>query len=235
MSRYPVDFRLALSCGTAVAALTVAAFAAAPSQPDPRAVQALDAFLSGRTQARQYIATRRLEASGSGQRGWLDVRTSYAADSGFLYDVTSEGGSGLIRGRVLRSLLDEEKQLIGSGTGARVAISRDNYAFTPESVNPDGSVVVAIRPLRKERSLISGRLILHSDGVLQRVEGQLAKNPSFWVSRVKVVRTYRRINGVLMPVCLETTARLRFLGSSSLRMTYNYSEIDELPVDDGSL
>ena len=219
----------------AVAALTIAALAAEPAQPDPRAVNALDAFLSGRTLARQYSATRRLEASGSGQRGWLDVRTRYAAGSGFVYDVTSEGGSGLIRGRVLRSLLEEEKQLIASGSGSRVAVSRDNYAFTPESLNPDGTVVVTIRPLRKERSLISGRLILSSDGVLQRVEGQLAKNPSFWVTRVNVVRTYRLINGVLMPVCLETTARLRFLGSSSLRMTYSYSEIDEQPVDDGGL
>ena len=47
--------------------------------------------------------------------------------------------------------------------------------------------------------------------------------------------TYRLINGVLMPVCLETTARLRFLGSSSLRMTYSYSEIDDQPVADSSL
>ena len=219
----------------AIVALTVAAVTAEPAQPDPRAVMALDAFLSGRTLARQYAATRRLEATGSGQRGWLDVRTRYGADSGFAYDVTSEGGSGLIRGRVLKSLLEEEKQLIASGTGARVALTRDNYAFTPESLNPDGSVVVTLRPLRKERSLIAGRLILSADGVLQRVEGQLAKNPSFWVTRVNVVRTYRLINGVLMPVCLETTARLRFLGSSSLRMTYSYSEIDEQPVDDGSL
>ena len=222
-------------CAAAIAALTVTALAAQPPPPDPRAGNALETFLSGRTLARQYSATRRLEAAGSGQRGWLDVRTRYAADTGFRYDVTSEGGSGLIRGRVLRSRLEEEKQLVASGTGARVAITRDNYAFTPESVSPDGIVVVAIRPLRKERSLISGRLFITPDGVLQRVEGQLAKNPSFWVTRVNVVRTYRRINGVLMPVCLETTARLRFLGSSSLRMTYSYSEIDEQPVDDGGL
>ena len=222
-------------CAAALAAFTVTALAAQPAPPDPRAAHALETFLSGRTLARQYSATRRLEASGSGQRGWLDVKTRYAADSGFRYDVTSEGGSGLIRGRVLRSLLEEEKQLVASGTGARVAISRDNYTFTSEGINDDGLAVIAIRPLRKERSLILGRLLLTPDGVLQRVEGQLAKNPSFWVTRVNVVRTYRLINGVLMPVCLETTARLRFLGSSSLRMTYTYSEIDEQPVEDGGL
>ena len=85
MTFEPVPAALA----AAVAALPIVALAAEPAQPDSRAVNALDAFLSGRTLARQYTATRRLEASGSGQRGWLDVRTRYAAGSGFVYDVTT--------------------------------------------------------------------------------------------------------------------------------------------------
>jgi hypothetical protein len=68
------------------------------------------------------------------------------------------------------------------------------------------------------------------DGTLVRVEGRLAKNPSFWVSRVNLVRTYRRLNGVLMPVSLDTTAQLRLFGSSALHMTYRYARIDERDV-----
>jgi hypothetical protein len=52
------------------------------------------------------------------------------------------------------------------------------------------------------------------------------------VTRVNVVRSYRRINGVPMPVSLETTAKLRLLGSSALRMTYRYVEVDERTVVD---
>jgi hypothetical protein len=37
---------------------------------------------------------------------------------------------------------------------------------------------------------------------------------------------------VLMPVSLETTAQLRLLGASELRMTYQYSRVDEQPVDE---
>jgi hypothetical protein len=33
-----------------------------------------------------------------------------------------------------------------------------------------------------------------------------------------------------MPVSLATTAQLRLFGSSALRMTYRYSEIDDRPV-----
>jgi hypothetical protein len=33
-----------------------------------------------------------------------------------------------------------------------------------------------------------------------------------------------------MPVSLDSTAQLRFFGSSWMRMTYLYSDIDERPV-----
>ncbi len=195
-------------------------------------VTAMHQFLARPRIAHQYSASRRLEASGSGQRAWLDVQTDFAPASGLQYHVTAEGGSGYIRTRVLRSLLDEEQRVIARGSASSVAISTDNYHFTPEGVNAEGLAVVRLRPLRKDRSLIAGRMFLTVDGDLLRVEGQLAKNPSFWVTRVNVVRQYRRINGVLMPVSLDTTAQLRLFGSSALRMTYTYSRVDDRAVPD---
>jgi len=195
----------------------------------------MEMFLARPAGAHPYRASRRLEASGSGQRGWLDVQTDFTVSSGLQYEVTAEGGSGYIRTRVLRSLLDEERRLIANGRGPAVAISGANYQFRLEGVNEEGLTVVSLRPRRKDRSLINGRMFLTTlDGDLVRIEGRLARNPSFWITRVQVVRLYRRIDGVLMPVSLDTTAQLRLLGSSSLRMTYRYSHIDERPVSDGS-
>lgn len=195
-------------------------------------VTAMQQFLARPRIAYQYSASRRLEASGSGQRAWLDVETDFTPAAGFQYHVTAEGGSGYIRTRVLRSLLEEEQRVIARGSASSVAISTDNYHFTPEGVDAEGLAVVRLRPLRKDRSLIAGRMFLTVDGDLRRVEGQLAKNPSFWVTRVNVVRLYRRINGVLMPVSLDTTAQLRLFGSSALRMTYRYSRVDDRAVHD---
>jgi len=189
-------------------------------------------FLARPSALHQYSGSRHLEASGSGQRAWLDVETEFAPGSGFLYRVTAEGGSGYIRGRVLRSLLDEEQRLIARGAGPTVAISSDNYQFVPEAIDDDELAVVRLRPLRKDRALIGGRIFLTREGDLRRVEGRLAKSPSFWVRRASVVRVYRRINGVVMPVSLDTTAQLRPLGSSVLRMTYRYSRVDDLNVID---
>jgi hypothetical protein len=196
----------------------------------------MEIFLARPSVSHEYRAWRRLEATGVGQHAWLDVQTNFTAASGFVYEVTAEGGSGYIRTRVLRSLLDEEQRLIASGSAAGVAISAGNYQFRPEGVSEEGLAVVALKPRRKNHALIVGRMFLTAtEGDLVRVEGRLAKNPSFWVSQVNVVRSYRRINGVLMPVSLETRARLKLLGSSALHMTYRYSHIDERPVDTGQV
>jgi hypothetical protein len=221
--------------GLGVAAFAIASLPfelSAARVTDPGAAAAMQHFLARPAIAHQYRASRRLEASGSGQRAWLDVQTEFTLTSGFVYHVTAEGGSGFIRGRVLRSLLDEEQKLIARGGTAGIALSPENYQFTPEGFNDEGLAVVGLRPLRKDRSLIAGRMFLTVDGELRRIEGRLAKSPSFWVARVNVIRSYRRINGVLMPVSLETTAQLRLFGSSALRMTYRYSHIDDRVVTD---
>ena len=63
-----------------------------------------------------------------------------------------------------------------------------------------------------------------------RLQGRLAKSPSFWVKTVDIVRTYKRIDGAVVPVALHTKAEVRFLGEATLRMTYVYSEIDGRPL-----
>ena len=45
--------------------------------------------------------------------------------------------------------------------------------------------------------LVDGTIYLNPDnGELVRMEGRLAKSPSFWTRRVEIVRWYRRIAGV---------------------------------------
>jgi hypothetical protein len=226
--------RWGTGCLCVAAALTLARpfeLLAAP-EPDQRVVRALQRFLARPQVAHAYSASRSLEASGLGHRGWMSVQTEFTPAAGLVYEVIDEGGSGYIRSHVLRSLLDEEQRLIARAATASVAITTANYQLTPEGIDEDRLAVVRMEPLRKERSLIDGRMLLTLDGDLVRLEGRLARSPSFWISRVTVVRSYERIDGVLMPVALDTTARLRFFGSSALRMTYCYSHIDDRAVQD---
>src|SRR5688572_19534458 len=198
--------------GVTLAGTSVAAFSRRSGIAATVDDTAIDKFLARPLVATQYRAIRRLEATGSGQRGWLDAQTEFSPAAGMHYEITAEGGSGLIRSRVLRSLLEQEKELIATGTAA-MAIDRSNYRLSANGVAPDGLVQVTLQPLRKHRALFIGTMFLApDDGELVRVEGRLAKNPSFWLKKVDVVRSYARINGMLVPVSLQSTAQLRFLG-----------------------
>jgi hypothetical protein len=178
-----------------------------------------------------YRATRRLEAENGSRSGWLEAVTDYSPQTGFCYLITGEGGSAYIRGKVLRAVLDAERDAIATGETARSSLDRTNYAFESNGLDADGLAKVQLTPLRKDRVLVAGTMFLHPiAGDLIRLQGRLAKSPSFWVKDVDILRLYDRIGGVVVPVALESRAQLRLLGPATLRMTYVYSEIDGRPV-----
>jgi hypothetical protein len=185
-------------------------------------------FLAQNDSLPAYRATRHLEATSGDRRGWLEAVTRYSTNTGFEFEITAEGGSEMIRGKVLRAVLRGERDVIRQGDTARSSLARANYTFQPNGVDEDGLANVLLSPRRKEPVLVDGTMFLQpSDGNLVRLEGRLAKSPSFWVKNVDIVRKYERIGGVVMPVALESKAQVRLLGgAATLRMTYIYSEID---------
>jgi hypothetical protein len=128
---------------------------------------------------------------------------------------------------VLKAVLDGERDMIALGEAARSTLARTNYTFQPNGIDAEGFANVLLTPRRKERSLISGVMFLRPDEAeLVRLEGRLARNPSFWVKDVDIVRTYDRIGTVVVPVAVESKAHVRFLGAATFSMTYDYTEID---------
>jgi hypothetical protein len=197
--------------------------------PDANAF--ISRFLAHGDVPHSYRADRRLEAENGDRRGWVQVQTEYSSLAGLRYQITDEGGSSFIRSRVLRGVLDAERDMAAQGE-ARSALREANYTFSSRGVDDDGLASVLLSPRRKDPVLVAGTLFLHPiDGSPVRLAGRLAKSPSFWVKDVEIVRTYATIGGIVMPVVLESTAEIRWFGPASLRMTYAYSEIDGRPVD----
>jgi hypothetical protein len=86
---------------------------------------------------------------------------------------------------------------------------------------------VKVKPKRQDELLIDGSIVLNAEsGDLLRVEGRLAKSPSFWAGRVEVVREYVRIEGIRVPVRTESLAQVKMAGASSFTMTYHYETIN---------
>ena len=179
-----------------------------------------------------YRGTRHLEGRNEryNMSGWMEIAAELTAD-GFHYTVINEGGSDLIRRRVFRSMLENEEEIFANGDLTRSSITPTNYDLSPAQVSEPGLVKLFARPKRKDVTLIDGAIyITDTDADLVRVEGRLAKNPSFWTRRVDVVKQYTRVGGLRVPIRVESTAQIRFAGTSTMTMTYDYEMINGVNV-----
>ena len=213
-----------------VVAFTLVIAAAAVPAPNASIPAGFDWTRVAEPNLEQYRALRRMHALAEkvNHEGWLDAWTEFDS-RGFRYEIVAERGSGTVRNKVLKALLKREQELIANGDFGRGELTPDNYEFGAETEG-DGVRYVLIKPKRKDVMLVDGRMVLSSAGELLRVEGILAKNPSFWTTQVNVIRHYTRLDGVRVPIQTESIAKVRFAGTSKLNMTYEYETINNRAV-----
>ena len=210
--------------------LAAMAVGTAPAAKDARATSASPA-LQADPALQQYRALRRMHAKSEkfNHEGWMEVWTELDAN-GFRYEIVSERGSETIRKKVFKSLLEKERELVAKSEAEKSELTHDNYTFAPESTGP-GCRYILIKAKRKDVALVDGRVVLSEDGRdLLRVEGKLAKNPSFWTNSVDVIRHYTKLDGVRVPIAVESIAKIKFAGHSTLQVDYEYESINGRPV-----
>lgn len=180
---------------------------------------------------KEYRALRRMHASTekATHEAWLEAWTELK-NGRFSYEIVSERGSEAVRGKVLRTMLAREAELVNSGDVERGELTPANYEFSEAGRDASGTRVVKLKPRRSDPLLVDGQAVLNDGGELMRVEGRLSKNPSFWTSLVNIVRRYARIGGVRVPVATETTAKVKFVGTSQLEVLYDYQSVNGRPV-----
>lgn len=219
-----------------VAAFTFGACAAAAPAPMANAPAAASPWMSAsEIPLQQYRALRRMHASSEkfNHEGWMDAWTELDA-GGFRYQVVAERGSDTVRNKVLRTLLKREQELIANGDFGRGELTADNYEFSPPITGP-GVRYILLKPKRRDVMLVDGRMVLSPEGELLRVEGLLARNPSFWTSQVTVIRHYARVDGVRVPIATESIARVKLAGRSRLNVRYEYDTINGRSVKTAAL
>lgn len=206
-----------------------------PSITDGRATghETISRFLqSDQPALTSYRARRHLEAStrGGAMQASLDAWTTLSTDGSFAFEIIQESGSDVIRGHVLRAALIEEQR-------ARLANELDGAALTPANyeLRVGGAIGDLVRidltPKRRSPMLIVGAAFVTADeDDLVRVEGALAKRPSFWTRHVEIARRYARVGGVRVPVDMRSTADVMMVGASSFSMSYEYAMINGTDV-----
>ena len=232
-NRLPI--RSAVTLALSVSATWLTGGAGATSDATSGATERLMAALdqAARRPARAYKAQRSLKAglTSKGEYGWMDVMTEFTPERGLTYTVVSEGGSARIRSHALRNVLDREVEASRSADARAAAFSTENYRYHLGGVLPN-AVQIGLMPRREDPRLINGLATMDQrTAELSYVEGDLAKNPSFWVRDVRIARRYSRIGTVTVPVDIRSTARVRMFGPAEMHMTITYLSIDGVPVD----
>jgi negative regulator of sigma E activity len=170
--------------------------------------------LTGYTAIRHYVAVNK------SRRAEMLVHVDCASDGAKQFTVLSEQGSGSIRKHVFHKLLSEETEASRHGTRNSTRLIPANYDFQvvgQEMLETGPAYVLAVSPKTANKYLIDGKIWVDAnDYSIVRIEGQPARNPSFWVRNVHFVHTYEKVGPFWFASATQTNSELRMFGSSEL-------------------
>jgi hypothetical protein len=156
----------------------------------------------------------------------MEAETEFDPAAGLRYRILEEGGSGRIRG-ALKGILDGEREATMPGASRKASLTRDNYEFAIADAQEDGLVALRMTPRRRDAALVEGTLfVTAAEADLVRVEGRLAKSPSFWTRSVDVTRRYERRAGRAVLVEVRSLADVKLVGPTEFVMTYEYESVN---------
>jgi outer membrane lipoprotein-sorting protein len=163
----------------------------------------------------------------------MTVRVAYRSPDQKEFTIVSEGGSGTIRDRVLKRLLEAEVESMQPHNQQRTEITVENYTFrllkSPQTGAND-SYVLQATPRHKNKFLFRGRIWVDArDFAVTRVEGEPAVNPSWWTPKTDFVRVYRRVGTFWLPESNESVTQVRIFGTADLTISYGDYKTAEAP------
>ena len=179
-----------------------------------------DGRLQRYSETRRYVVTN--------QKGKIhaatEVRLHYHAPNEKSFDTLCEEGSGTVRNLVFRRLMESEVETASGRSHRDSSITPVNYEFQfLRKEDGDGRryFVVQAIPRRKDKYLFEGKIWIDSqDFAIAKIEGQPARNPSFWIHRVDFVRQYQKIGDFWLPLKDESITHLKIVGTKILTIEY---------------
>lgn len=160
------------------------------------------------------------------------VRVDYEAPDKKVFTIKSESGSGMLRNRVFKKLLEAEQDSMKEENQQRSAITPDNYKFqiTNYQKTPAGEVyVLDAQPRSKNKFLFRGQIWVDAkDFAITRIEGEPAQHPSWWTLKTDFNRRYRKIGDFWLPESNESETKVRIFGTADLKIEYRDYQLTPL-------
>src|SRR5271165_819543 len=179
-----------------------------------------EAASGGYTGEREYVLENHLFQ----KRAQMLVRVTCDRTGTKHFEVMSEDGWKAASKHVLHQMLVTESNSSRPDARPQNRITSDNYTFRMIEAQPlDGRVayVIEANPKREDKSLFRGRIWVDTeDYALARVEGEPAKNPSFWTRKVHFVQEYYKAGPFWFPMQTTSVTDARIFGATEVSIRY---------------
>jgi hypothetical protein len=206
---------------------------AAPSLTSTQIVQEMERQNQLRAdQLKHYSAVRRYQVDykgfGAKLGAKMEVVVNYDAPAAKNFRIVSTSGSRLLIDKVLKRLIETEKQ--AAGEQGATALSAGNYSFQMEGSEPIGgrpAYILSVAPLTANKLLYRGKIWVDAaDFAVVKIEAEPAKNPSMWIARTAIRHTYVKTGGFWLPESNRSESKIRVGGTAVLTIDYGTYQVE---------
>jgi outer membrane lipoprotein-sorting protein len=176
----------------------------------------------------QFIGTRVYRMQYRGIPGDRDaemvVNVTYRAPDVKEFSIVSQSGSKFVIDHVFKKLLEGEQEAANEENRRNSALTNENYEFTSAGyeITPEGAeYVLNLLPKTKNKFLYRGKIWIDAkDFAVVRIEGEPAKNPSWWIKKTEVRHRYVKVDDFWLPAENHTESVIRLGGRAILSIEY---------------
>ncbi|MGB6026269.1 MAG: hypothetical protein WA578_11345 [Candidatus Sulfotelmatobacter sp.] len=152
------------------------------------------------------------------------VNVTYRAPDAKEFSVASQSGSKFVIDHVFKKLLEGEQEAANEENRRNSALTTENYEFTSAGyeTTPEGAeYVLNLLPKTRNKFLYRGKIWVDAkDFAVVRIEGEPAKNPSWWIKNTEVKHRYVKVNDFWLPSENHTESLIRLGGRAVLSIEY---------------
>jgi hypothetical protein len=153
-----------------------------------------------------------------------------ATDGVIAYDNVTSTGDKMVNKEVIARFLSAETEASkgikdNKGNPQSIAISSDNYRFRQKALltrNDRQIFIIQVTPRKNRLGLFRGEIWLDASTALPlRESGRLVKNPSVFLKRVDFIRDYEIVEGLSVPIRVESRVDTRLVGLAEIEIRYS--------------
>jgi hypothetical protein len=157
----------------------------------------------------------------------MEVEVTFDTPSAKNFRIVSQNGSKMLVDKVLKRLLETEKEAAGDRKSNELSVANYNFQLLgSESVAGRPAYILRVDPLTAHKLLYRGRIWVDAeDFALVKIDAEPAKNPSFWIAKTEIRHTFAKIDGFWLPESNRSESKIRVGGTAVLTIDYGTYQI----------